>query len=57
MPDDYVKKERDRLWAQVMELSFVLGYFKGELRGRGYTSEQLTKLEQDAKSDYDKNWK
>ena len=54
---NWLQEDRDRLWAQLMELSFVLGYFKGELKGKGYTEEQVVKLEQDAKADYLRNWK
>ena len=53
---EYFQKQAGEHWQKIMELSFVLGYFKGELRGKGYTSEQLDKLEKDALQAYKENW-
>ena len=44
-------------WEKLLESCFVLGYFKGELKSKGYTEEQVKKLEQDAIEAYNKNWK
>lgn len=44
-------------WEKLLEYCFILGYFKGELKGKGYTEEQVKKLEQDAIEAYNKNWK
>ena len=54
---EYYQEKANEHWQKVMELSFILGYFKGELRGKGYTSEQIDKLEKDAVEAYNKNWK
>jgi len=45
---NFWQKEAGERWKKVCELSYVVGYLKGELRSKGYTSEQLDKLEKDA---------
>ena len=51
------KGQTEEYWQKLLETTFVVGYLKGELRGKGYTEEQLTKLENDAIACYHKNWK
>ena len=51
------KGQTEEYWQKLLETTFVVGYLKGELRGRGYTEEQLNKLENDAIEAYNKNFK
>ena len=51
------KGQTEEYWQKLLEITFVVGYLKGELRGKGYTEEQLTKLENDAIEAYNKNFK
>jgi len=53
---EYFQKQAAERWQEIMKLSFILGYFKGELKGKGYTEEQVKKLEQDAVDAYKQNW-
>ena len=46
--EKFWKKEADERWKDICRLSYVVGYLKGELRSKGYTTEQLDKLEKDA---------
>jgi hypothetical protein len=54
---EYFQKQAGEHWQKIMELTFILGYFKGELRSQGYTSEHLDKLEKDAIKAYNETWK
>ena len=51
------KGQTEEYWQKLLESTFVVGYLKGELRGKGYTEEELTKLENDAIACYKRNFK
>lgn len=54
--EKFYKGQAEEHWQKLVEACYVIGYLKGELRSKGYTSEQLDKLEQDAR-DYHRKLK